>query len=142
LAAWKEPATDANLHLLAYWLNKNQGRVKQGHAPSFVSTNSLGNLPSVPIFYSTTWGTTLSQTFYAITETNKPSFVLYSGNNEIGSYNLPIYNNGWRYVGKVALTPVTVTVDLTIVGGFIGYLWLEGVSNSGDSGPIYSTTVR
>jgi hypothetical protein len=112
------------IHARAYWLNENQARVNQRLAPNFVSTNLSRNFPSVPVFYEPASSeTNLTQTLYAVVATNQQSFTLFSGNHEIGSHNLPLYNDGKGRVEKIALTPIAVTADLTIVGGIIVILY-------------------
>jgi len=158
----REPANPLNLHLFdakqkndllvvydeysersdkirtrAYWLNENQARVDQRRAPHFVNTNLLRDLPVVPVFYSTSSETNSALTLYAVVATNQQSFMLYSGNHEIGSHDLPFYNDGKGRVEKIALTPVAVTADLTIVGGYLGVLYLYELGESG-----YSVTVH
>jgi hypothetical protein len=157
LEAVKEPADDINLHLFdakqkndllvvydeysersgkirtrAYWLNENEARVNQRRAPHFTSTNLTGSLPNVPVFHgSATSGTNLTRTLYAVVATNEQSFTLYSGGQEIGSHDLPFYNDGMGRVEKTVLTPVAVTADLTIIGGYIGVWFLYGLGESG-----------
>ena len=158
LEAWREPANPVNLHLFnakqrkdllvvyseysersgvtrtrAYWLNQNQERVERRHEPDFVSTNLICNLPPVPVFYFVP-GKTTNQIFYAVVATNQQSFVLYSTNSEIGSYDLPFYNDGKGKFEKIAFTPLTVTADITIIGGVIGYWWLE--ASGGEVWPV------
>jgi hypothetical protein len=111
------------IHTRAYWLNENEMLVNQRRAPHFVNTNLMRNLPSVPVFYASAPSkTNLTRIFYAIVATNQQSFTFYSGNREISSYDLPFYNDGKGRVEKIALTPVAVTADLTIVGGYV-FLW-------------------
>jgi hypothetical protein len=157
LEAVKEPANNASLRLFdskqqndllvvydeysersdkirtrAYWLNENEMLVNQRHAPHFVNTNLMRNLPSAPVFYSTSWKINSTLMLYAVVETNQQSFTLYSGNHEIGSHDLPFYNDGKGRVEKIALTPIAVTADLTIVGGYIGCLWIYGMGGGSD----------
>lgn len=145
LEAWREPASPVNLHLFdakqkndllvvydeysergnkihtrAYWLNENQARVNQRHAPYFVNTNLSRDFSSVPVFYSTPGATNRTLILYAVVETNKQSFTLYFNDGEIFLHDLPVYNDGKGRVEKVALTPIAVTADLTIVGTIIG----------------------
>jgi hypothetical protein len=117
------------IHTRAYWLNENQARVGQRRAPHFTNTNLMSNLPSVPVFYSTPGETNSALTLYAVVETNKQSFTLYSSNGKIGLHDLPFYNDGRGRIEKIALTPVSVTADLTIIGGYIGCLYIYGMGN-------------
>jgi hypothetical protein len=163
LEAVKEPANSINLHLFdakqqndllvvydeyserndvihtrAYFLYQNQNRINQNHAPHFVNTNLMSRFPSVPVFYdSKICGTNRPQTLYAIATANNESFTLYSGGQKLDSYSLPTYNDGRGRVEKIALTPVAVTADIAIVGGYFGILYLYGLAESG-----YSVTVH
>jgi len=122
------------IHTRAYWLNENEMLINQRHAPHFVNTNLMRNLPSVPVFHASAPSeTNLTQPLYAIVATNQQSFTLYSGNREISSYDLPFYNDGKGRVEKIALTPIAVTADLTIIGGYIGVWCLYGLAESGYS---------
>src|SRR5476649_1147032 len=151
LDAYKEPVATSNLRLFdakkendllvvyneyserndtvsirAYLLNQSEERIKQNKRPYFVSVKLTNSLPSIPVFHAPVESsTTFSQTLYAITSTNNQSFMLYSGNHEIGSHDLPVYNDGKGNIERAALTPVSVVADITIFGGFIGYWYLE-----------------
>src|SRR5208282_1097398 len=103
------------IHTRAYWLNENQARVDQCRAPHFSNTNLMCNLPSVPVFYSTPRETNCTLMLYAVVETNKQSFTLYSNNGKFSLHELPTYNDGKGRVEKIAMTPIAVTADLTIV---------------------------
>jgi len=160
LEAWNEPATNPNLHLFAtqprgdmlvvyneysersdttrtraYWLNKNQKLVDARRAPHFVNPNSAFGLTALPIFTPAANQIDVPPPPYAILATNGQSFTLYSDNGQPASHDLPIYNDRKGKVEKVALTPLTTTADATIVGGFLGYLYLAG--RCGASGPLW-----
>lgn len=123
----------------AYWLNENQELVKRLREPDFVNTNLSRNLQPVPLFNSFS-NVATNFPIYAVA-TNYESFTVFSTQG-INSYDLPVYNDGWGKYEKTALTPVMVVADLTIIGGVVGYYILEGMAESEQSGPIYSTTVR
>ena len=121
----------------AYWLNQNQARVDQRRAPHFVSPGLMQKLSPVPVFYATSGETNWTFALYAVVETNRQSFTLYYNNGKITRHDLPTYNDGRGRVEKIALTPVAVTADLTIVAGFFGYLYLQsGGGSQGDPWPF------
>jgi hypothetical protein len=76
----------------------------------------------VPVFFAVP--TNPPEQFCAVTETNGGSFEIFSGGRQMGSYQLPVYDDGWGRIEKIAWTPVAVTADLTIIGGFLGCLWI------------------
>jgi hypothetical protein len=154
LEAWNEPASEPNVQLFdgkpkrdllvvydeygerrgtiqtrAYWLNENQYLVVQHRTPHFVSTNSISGLTAVPIILASTNQNNLPSACYASLEANHQSFTLYLHDGQVGSHELPLYKDGKGKAAKIFLTPPAVTADLTIVGAFIGYLYLEGQSS-------------
>ncbi len=157
LDAWNEPADNSKLQLFdassqkdflviyeeyserhdstrtrAYFLNRNEKRVEQGRQPHFVSARWSHKLPPVPVSQTPPEsGTNLPQSIYAVISTNTQSFTIYSSAQRT-SHDLPVYNDGWGRVDRIALTPVAVVADLTIIGGFLGYIWLQA------GGPGYS----
>lgn len=68
---------------------------------------------------------------YAVCNTNEQSFILFSGHDKIGSFNFPVYNDRWGNVEKVALTPVTVTADVTVAGGIAAVYLAYGLGQCG-----------
>jgi hypothetical protein len=162
LDEWNEPASNANLRLFdasrnndflavydeyserhnsihrrSYLLNQNQKRVELGRKPHFVSARLACKLPPVPIFQTPPGpGTTIPPALYAVISTNKQSFAIFSGKGKT-DYSLAVYNDGRGQIYRIALTPVAVTADLTIVGGFLGCWFIYGLAESG-----YSITVH
>jgi len=108
----------------AYYLNQDQHLVEQGKQPHFVSTNLAQKLPQVAVFETLpASGTKFSQPFFCVYSTNTQSLIIYSNDWKMGSYDLPIYNDRISRTAQIALTPVAVVADLTIVGGCLGCLW-------------------
>lgn len=158
LEAYKEPAQNPNLqlfqsqrrndilvvyrehserndaiHTRAYWLNKNQRRVENQHAPVFARKNSARDLSPIPVFYSMPFKEDLNPSFYAVCDTNLDSFTLFSRNGELGSYRFPVYNDHWGVVEKTALTPFAVSADVTMAAGYVGILYAYCRADSGTS---------
>jgi hypothetical protein len=144
LDAWNEPADNPRLQLFdasrqkdllvvydeyserhdstrtrAYFLNQNEKRVEQGRKPHFVSAQLSRELPPVPALQTLPLANTnFSPTVYAVISTNKQSFTIYSSEQRT-NHDMPVYNDGWGRTDRIALTPVAVVADLTIVGGFL-----------------------
>jgi len=157
LDAWNEPADNSRLQLFdasrqkdflviyeeyserhdstrtrAYFLNRNAKRVEQGRKPHFVSARWSHKLPPVPVSQTPpVSGTNFPQTIFAVISTNTQSFTIYSSEHRT-NHDLPVYNDGWGRIDRMALTPVAVVADLTILGGCLGYIWLQS------GGPGYS----
>lgn len=156
---WNRPAANSHLHVYqaepkndllvvyeeyserrdstrarAYWLNENQKLVEDRHMPHFVSTNSIDHFSALPIYSAPIDVSHLLPPF-VITATNEQSFTLYSEGGASATHSLPFYNDRKGKAEKFALTPLATTADLTIVGGFVGYLYLAW--RCGANGPIY-----
>jgi hypothetical protein len=113
----------------AYYLNQNEKRVEQGRKPRFVSAQLSRDLPPVPVMQTSSLADTNSPPpIYAVISTNQQSFTIY-WDEQRTNHDLPVYDDGWGRIDRIALTPVVVVADLTIVGGFLGYIWLQ------DGGP-------
>jgi hypothetical protein len=159
LDEWNEPATNPNLRLFhdaqqddflvvydeysgrhettrarAYFLYENRKLLSQNHCPHFVSTNLAGHLPPVPVLASVT--TNAPGPFYAVT-TNGGNFILFSGQREAGSYCMPSYNDGIGRMERIAWTPLTVTADLTIVGGVLALICWDALAQSNYSFSVH-----
>jgi hypothetical protein len=125
------------MRIRAYLLNQNEERIKQNKRPHFVSVKLMNSLPSVPVFHAPVEpGTNFSQMLYAVISTNNQSFTLYSDNREIGSHDLPVYNDGRGRLDRIALTPFAMTADLVIVSGFLGCCFFYVLAESGYSGTV------
>ncbi len=139
---WNEPAGDPHLRLFhadrendflvaydefcersdqtkprAYFLHQNHRALANHARPHFVNTNSVACLNHVPVLPQS--GTNFPPGFYAVTTTNIGCFNLYQDSHSLGSFALPVYNDGVGRWERIAWTPLTVTADLTIVGGVL-----------------------
>jgi hypothetical protein len=148
LDEWNEPAGDPNLRVFrderqndllvtyeefsdrgeanrarAFFLYKNQKRLQSQGRPHFVNLGASRGLTPVPLFFSTP--TNPPGLYCAVTETNRASFTIFSGGRQLGPYALPMYDDGWGQVERIAWTPFAVTADLTIIGGYLGCVWIE-----------------
>jgi len=122
------------VHTRAYWVNENETLIHKGMHPHFTGTNSMRNLPVVPVSYAPIpAGINLPPALCAVVATNKQSFTLYLANRATASHDLPVYNDGKGRLERIALTPVAVAADLTIVGGVIGFFYL--LDRAGYTGP-------
>ena len=154
LDEWNEPAPNPNLHLFAanrkgdllvvydeyserhcttnaraYFLKQNQDIHWQHARPHFVRPDISKSLPAVPVLWTQPFSPLPGA--YAVTSMTSHEFTLFSSGKETGSYELPVYNDRVGQAERVALTPVAVTMDATIIGGVlgIGYLYAIGGQN-------------
>jgi hypothetical protein len=114
----------------AYLLQQNEPQLGRHSRPRFVSVNCSQGLPAVPIFG--TQPVIPPGRTYAVSATNSPSFTVFSGGGKAGTdHELPVYNDGVGRAERIALTPVTATMDATIIGGAVGVAWLYLLADSG-----------
>lgn len=150
---WNEPAPAPNLRLFddqgrhdllvvydeyserhtrtrtrAFYLDENQGPLSRHLAPHFVKLDASFGMRMLPAFRQAPLSPPAG--FYVVKATNTPAFTVYSARREIGSYELPVYNDGVGRTERVALTPVAVTIDATIIGGAAGILCLYALGES------------
>lgn len=160
LDAWNQPAADPNVRLFdagpkkdflvvydeyserhdaittrAYFLKQSQPRVAEGRQPHFANVRREDKLPPVPVLSSAPLHGHAANVTYAVLATNRQAFTLYSGGRGTNC-NLPVYNDGWGRAGRIALTPVAVVVDLTIIGGVF---FLEAWGDGGLNGVVVTT---
>ena len=88
--------------------------------PQFVNLNSAAGLAPVPVFFRAPTNSPAS--FYAVNSAS--GFMLFSGGRTNGPYSLPVYDDGLGRWERTAWTPVALTLDLSIIGGAAGCLWL------------------
>ena len=120
----------------AYLLNQSEKRVAQGRKPHFVRAQRSRELPPIPVWQTLpVANTNFAPAVYAVISTNKQSFTIYSSERRT-NHDLPVYNDGWGRTDRIALTPVAVVADLTIIGGF---LFLEFWAVGGLNGATITT---
>lgn len=155
---WNEPAPENHLHLFAagspkdflivydehegrhddirtraFFLDANLDRLAEKHAPHFVSTNRECGLSPVPVFrVSASCGTNQLHGLFAVSDPASESFTLYFADGGSDVYHLPVYNDGTGKLKRVALTPLTVTADLTVIGGVVGLWYVAAMGGSTD----------
>jgi hypothetical protein len=119
------------VHTRAFWLKENQNLLAQGRTPRFTRPDATGNLTPVPVYYDPIpAGTTLPAGLCAVVATNKQTFTFFHAGRALASHDLPIYDDGKGKAERIALTPIAVTADLTVVGGVLGYVYLESLSEN------------
>jgi len=142
-ANYHEPATPLDLHLYysiqrkdvlveyiemredetsarrrAFWMYKNLERVNARTHPRFESLEERKGLTVVPVYPNREKATSEQPAdLYAILDETKNEFALYSGDRELGNFELPVYRDPYQRVKQIALTPGALIVDAAIVGG-------------------------
>ncbi len=121
----------------AYLLYENEHRIEMHQHPKFVKIDSLAGLEPVPIFSATNSAvSTPAPPLYAILATNRLWFTVYSSGAVAGSYSLPEYWDGMGKMERIALTPLAVSADASIVGGAIGAVLGLAYASGGHGGGL------
>ena len=112
----------------AFFLRQNLKPLARHVRPHFVSpdiSRQLAPLPVFPVAPADPPGG-----LYAVMATNNAGFTIYSGQRGLGAHPLPNYNDGVGRVERIAWTPLTVTADLTIVGGMVALIVWDGMAKN------------
>ncbi len=121
---------DEKIRRRAYWLAENTARLQAQRNPRFVTAQHDADLSPIPEIEARPVDGDVSNGHHCAIISNQ-DFVLYSGQTKIGSYELPVYADASGRVKQVAITPIAVAADLTIVGGVLFvWVWSGGGFNS------------
>ena len=111
----------AEIRSRCYWLEPNTLRVNEARKPHFVSPKAADGLAPVAVGDGDVPPTRIrSAELCAVARPFDNSFTLYSGQEKLEPYKLPIYEGSSRRVWQVLITPFAVVIDATIVGAIIG----------------------
>jgi hypothetical protein len=114
-----EEGNDENsaVHLRAYWTDPLASPPINSFRPKFVSPKNAKGLAQIPI------GAAAVPTGYSATLTNEThAFLLFKDASNVGFFDLPVYADASGRAKQIALTPLAVVADLTILGGFV-FIW-------------------
>jgi hypothetical protein len=123
--------SDDSIRRRAYWLNENADRLKDRRKPRFVPLARAKDLEPVLVTESPAVPSPAAAPgWHATVSTNGHTFALYSAEQEIGTYELPVYRDASGRIKQVLLTPFAVVADLTIIGGMLAYWWLPSFAQN------------
>jgi len=111
-----------DIHHRAYYLQSNLSRIAKGQKPLFVDPAKEGPERVIPILNSSEPGPHRAE-FFAVCLTNGSTFTLYRGAKILGPCDLPVYKDGGETAKQVALTPLAVVGDASIVGALTAPIW-------------------
>lgn len=105
----------------AYWLRGTGGPASNPYQPQFVPVKEARTLVPVLLLDFTNNAPSPSG-FLAIAGADARDFLLYSGEEEIGHFELPAYMDSGGHAKQVLLTPLAVIVDAVIVAVVVAVL--------------------
>jgi hypothetical protein len=135
-----------SVHTRAYFLNQNERRILHDRAPHFVSTNLAAGFPTVPVLNQPPFSRTNQiQKLFAIMAVNEPSFTIYQGDRNLGSHQLPVYQDRKGVYEEDATAAVKATTDTAVdtavyvgtTGGYMALMCFWALAQSG-----YTITVH
>ena len=160
LDEWNEPAVNPNLHLFraeneddflvvydeysdryytthtrAFFLEANQKPLTQHQPPIFVNTNAASG--RLPVRVYCLMPTNAPDWFYGVAATNSGQFTIYSGTRKLGAYSLPYYDDGVGRMERILWTPLTVTADITIIGGVVAIICWDALAQTDSSVSVH-----
>ena len=101
----------------AYYLYASESDIERRKRPHFVSVRNSTGLAQVPVFQSAD-ARTLGKPFI-VSANDDIRFVLHSKDGEVTSHMLAVYSDKIGQTERIALTPVAVVVDATVIGAII-----------------------
>jgi len=102
----------------AYWADANVLPPENPYRPEYVAIKRKKRLAVIPV------GVAPGPNDYSAVATNDTrAFILYRDGRELAVYDLPVYEDRSARTKQVALTPVAIVADITIVGGILFVYW-------------------
>jgi hypothetical protein len=123
----------------AYFVREGCARVGSDKKPRFVALTVANGLSPIPLCNKHQVASTVESASgtYAVTSTNNNLFTIVRTKGHAQcSFELPRYRGATGDLKLVLLTPVTLVLDASIVGGVAGYWCLAAAAASG-SGTLY-----
>jgi hypothetical protein len=118
-AVWER---NGEVHRRAYLLKPNSKRVASGHKPVFIDPAKAGPQAAIQLFPPAA-GEASPFEVYAVCSSNFCTFTLHRGGQILGPCDLPVYKDRNETAKQVALTPLAVTGDASMVAAVAGYFW-------------------
>jgi hypothetical protein len=98
----------------SYWLMANAERVSAGRKPHFLDERDRASLSATVVSESP--GGVPLEGMGAVARQDEDVFTLYSESQKLDPYSLPIYQDPNRRAKQIALTPVALTIDASLIG--------------------------
>jgi hypothetical protein len=105
----------------AYFLESNRTLTQRAEKPQFEDPERAKVGVPIPVVDSTNLidYRLVGSAPYVVRENNQRFSLYREGNTLVGDYDLPTYPTSAGTVKRVLLTPITLTLDATIIGGWL-----------------------
>jgi hypothetical protein len=124
---------NGDIHRRAYYLEPNMKRVAAGQKPVFVDPAKAGPQTIIPILPRPA-ADGLPPELRAVCSSNFCTFTIYRGKQVLGPCDLPVFSDQLETAKQVALTPLAVTGDASVVAAVIWVIWHGGGAASNPDG--------
>src|SRR5688572_23166214 len=98
----------------AFWAELKGEPSRNPFRPDFTTSAISGQFRAVPLLQEP-----VPQDLSAIATNNARAFILFKDGQKIWTQPLPVYEDRSGRTKQIALTPVTIVADITIIGGVI-----------------------
>lgn len=111
----------------AYWLNTDEKPWRNPHKPVFVLPGATNGLRRIEVYPTDSTNAPCATGLCAISSPDDIAFTLFSEGRPLSTHRLPVYPDPVDRARRIAVTPLAVLCDLTIIGGFIFLeAWAQG----------------
>jgi len=122
LAVYDELRVNASIRPRAYLILANRERTSAARKPQFVKTPNLNTLKPVMLFGAGQQAVSADgQPVVRMLTSHR--FALQIGANEVGQFDLPVYKSAGSTPERILVTPLAITADATVIGGFMAILY-------------------
>jgi hypothetical protein len=120
-----EDERNGNIHRRAYYVEPNLKRIAAGHKPVFVNPAKAGPQTVIPILLRPPANEAAPE-LWAVCSSNFCTFTIYRRGQVLGPCDLPVFKDQRETATQVALTPLAVTGDASVVAACVAYIWAGG----------------
>jgi hypothetical protein len=127
----------------AFFLRPNLEKLAEGGKPHFVKPSEAEELQIIPVVsHSSTNAASIAagapgaEALHAEVSADGTRFTLFSGDQEIGAYDLPVYVDPSSHTTKILVTPFALVGDAVLIGAFGAVLMIIGLAHTGFSGTL------
>lgn len=118
-----ETERNGDIRRRAYLLEPNLRRIAAGKRPVYINSSSPKAQKPIPVFLKLPADRPAPE-IYAVCPSNGCTFTIYRGRKMLGPCDLPVFKDGGQTAKQVALTPLAVAGDVSVVGAITAPIWL------------------
>jgi hypothetical protein len=109
----------------AYYVRQNADRLQERRRPRFERPAAANRLEPLPLYIGAARPDVPPQMWVVASEKGNEFTIYRDKGPPEGPYELPVYRGKSGNFKLALMTPATVAVDTSIVGGILAYVWLN-----------------